>query len=111
MVDQLVRNGCSDLVLDWDRFYLIEERCDCYNWDHLLLLYNPLLSSMRPLVKTFNTIKGPKALGPYSTATIYNGLMYISGQLGISPETSELVSEDVQEQTKRCLDNMAIVLQ
>ena len=66
---------------------------------------------MRPLVKTFNTIKGPKALGPYSTATIYNGLMYISGQLGISPETSELVSEDVQEQTKRCLDNMGIVLQ
>ena len=40
---------------------------------------------MKPLIKTFNTVKGPKALGPYSTATIYNGILYISGQIGIHP--------------------------
>ena len=66
---------------------------------------------MKPLIRTFNTVKGPKALGPYSTVTMYNGLMFISGQLGINPDTSELVSQDVQEQTKRALENMAIVLQ
>ena len=65
---------------------------------------------MKPLITTFNTLKGPKALGPYSTVTLYNGMMFISGQLGIHPETSELVSDDVEMQTKRALDNMAIVL-
>ena len=51
---------------------------------------------MKPLIGTFNSKLGPKAIGPYSTATIYQGLMYVSGQLGIDPKTLELVSEDVE---------------
>ncbi len=35
----------------------------------------------------FNTTKGPKALGPYSTASIFNNVMYVSGQIGIDPQT------------------------
>ena len=35
----------------------------------------------------FNTKKGPKAIGPYSTVSIYRGVAYVSGQIGISPET------------------------
>lgn len=34
-----------------------------------------------------NTKKGPEAVGPYSTATVHRGLMYVSGQLGIDPKT------------------------
>ena len=36
---------------------------------------------------TFNTTKGPKPLGPYSTAKIYKGVMYVSGNIGVVPET------------------------
>lgn len=35
----------------------------------------------------FNTKKGPQAIGPYSTASIYGGVMYVSGQIGLNPET------------------------
>ncbi len=46
-------------------------------------------------VQRFNTQKGPKAIGPYSTASIYRGVVYVSGQIGISPQTGELVGPDV----------------
>lgn len=39
------------------------------------------------LVTRFNTQKGPKAIGPYSTASIYGGVAYLSGQIGIDPKT------------------------
>lgn len=47
---------------------------------------------MSGFIKTFNSVLGPKPIGPYSTAKIYNGVMYVSGQIGIDPKTSELVS-------------------
>ncbi len=43
----------------------------------------------------FNTTKGPKAIGPYSTCSIYRGVAYLSGQIGIDPNTGELVGPDV----------------
>lgn len=47
---------------------------------------------MSGFIKTFNTTLGPKAIGPYSTAKIFNGVMYVSGQVGINPATGELIS-------------------
>ena len=43
---------------------------------------------MGDFIKTFNSVNGPKAIGPYSTARIFNGTMYISGEIGIDPKTS-----------------------
>ena len=34
-----------------------------------------------------NTKVGPKALGPYSTASVHNGVVYVSGQIGIDPQS------------------------
>lgn len=64
---------------------------------------------MSKVVATFNTIKGPKAIGPYSTVAIYNKMMFVSGQLGIDPATMELVSDDVELQTRQALDNLVII--
>ena len=38
-------------------------------------------------IKTFNTKLGPKPIGPYSTAKVYNGVLYMSGNIGIDPQT------------------------
>jgi len=65
---------------------------------------------MSKLVKTFTSIHGPKAIGPYCHATIYQGLLYISGQIGLNPKTNELESDDVESQTRRALDNMSQIL-
>ncbi len=50
---------------------------------------------MSKLIKTINTVLGPKAIGPYSSARVYNGVMYVSGNIGIDPKTLQLVSDDV----------------
>jgi 2-iminobutanoate/2-iminopropanoate deaminase len=44
------------------------------------------MSKIHKLIR-LNTKKGPTAIGPYSTATIHRGVMYISGQIGIDPLT------------------------
>jgi 2-iminobutanoate/2-iminopropanoate deaminase len=51
----------------------------------------------------------PAAAGPYSHAVISNGLIFLSGQTPIDPETGQLVEGSIGEQTRRCLDNLAIV--
>lgn len=61
-------------------------------------------------VTRFNTKKGPKAIGPYSTVSIYRGVAYVSGQIGLDPETGELVGPDVESQTKRVMENIHIIL-
>lgn len=57
-----------------------------------------------------NTKKGPEAIGPYSTATVHKGVMYVSGQLGIDPITGELVGKDVELQTRKAMDNLKVFL-
>ena len=61
-------------------------------------------------IRTITLSKGPIAIGPYSVGKIYNGTAYISGQLGVNPETSELVSDSVEEQTEQILKNMTLIL-
>jgi 2-iminobutanoate/2-iminopropanoate deaminase len=66
---------------------------------------------MAKLLRTFNTLKGPRPIGPYSSVAIYNGMMFVSGQIGIDPNTLDLVSDDVESQAKRALDNFTILLE
>ena len=53
-----------------------------------------------------NSKKGPEAIGPYSTATVHRGVMYVSGQLGIDARTGELAGKDIETQTKKAMDNL-----
>lgn len=65
---------------------------------------------MSGFIKSFNSIIGPKPQAPYSTAKVFYGVVHISGLLGIYPKTSELVSQDVELQTRRTLDNLNMIL-
>ena len=53
----------------------------------------------------------PKAIGPYSQAVRANGLVFLSGQIPLDPETNELVTGDIQAQTERVLENIKGVLE
>lgn len=61
-------------------------------------------------MKLINTNRAPEALGPYSHASVVNGLVYTSGQIPLNLD-GEIVSDDVQEQTKQVLENLSIVLE
>jgi 2-iminobutanoate/2-iminopropanoate deaminase len=53
----------------------------------------------------------PAAIGPYSPAIRAGGLLFISGQIPLRPETGELVGGDVTTQTEQVMRNIAALLQ
>lgn len=61
--------------------------------------------------KIVHTDKAPKAIGPYSQAVIYDGMLYCSGQIPLDPETMEIVGETASEQAERVMKNLAAVLE
>ena len=59
--------------------------------------------------ETIMAVGGPKAAGPYSHAVKSAGLIFLSGQTPIDPNTGKLISGDIGARTKRCLENLGIV--
>ena len=53
----------------------------------------------------------PKALGPYSQAILNRDTLFLSGQVGIDPETGEFIPGGVEEQTHRVIQNLRAVLE
>lgn len=47
---------------------------------------------------------------PFSTAVKFGNFVFLSGLLGTDLKTSELVSPDVGEQTKQCLETLGLIL-
>jgi 2-iminobutanoate/2-iminopropanoate deaminase len=60
--------------------------------------------------KHFLTEKGPKAVGPYSTAVEAKGTVYLSGMLGIDPKTGKLQEGGVLPQATQLFENLRTVL-
>jgi 2-iminobutanoate/2-iminopropanoate deaminase len=59
--------------------------------------------------ETVHAEGAPAAAGPYSHAVISSGLIFLSGQTPVDPDTGSLVEGSIGDQTRRCLDNLAIV--
>jgi 2-iminobutanoate/2-iminopropanoate deaminase len=53
----------------------------------------------------------PAAIGPYSQAVEISGMLFISGQIPINPETGKLVEGDIKEQTNRVLKSIGAILE
>ena len=61
--------------------------------------------------KVINTAKAPAPIGPYNQAIVSNGMLYISGQIAINPETNELISGDAATETHQSMRNLAAILE
>lgn len=75
-----------------------------------------LVNKMKKIVKEtiimkkqIHTEKAPAAIGPYSQAIEAGDFVYVSGQLGLNPETREL-EEGIEAQTKQMMENAKIIL-
>ena len=55
------------------------------------------------------TTNAPAAIGPYSQAVQSGGTIYLSGQIGLDPNTMELVSASFEKETKQVFANLAAV--
>lgn len=60
--------------------------------------------------RCFTPEKAPKVLGPYSPVVLAGGFAFLSGQLGIDPETGSLVPGGIEQETRRALANISSIL-
>ena len=60
-------------------------------------------------MKTVSTTQAPQAIGPYSQAMMVDGMLYTSGQIGLTPD-GKLVGENIEEQTEQVLKNLSAVV-
>ncbi|MCA9438671.1 MAG: Rid family detoxifying hydrolase, partial [Candidatus Omnitrophica bacterium] len=56
------------------------------------------------------TSLAPQAIGPYYQAIEIEGMLYVSGQIPLHPETGQMVEGGIVEQTKQVLRNLAQIL-
>lgn len=57
---------------------------------------------------TVNSPKAPAAIGPYCHAKLVDGVLYTSGQLGLTAEG--VLPAGIEAQTKQSLENIGAVL-
>lgn len=89
------------------------------------LCCSPALSSAKPFAcvsatmssaaavgkkEAVQTDKAPAALGPYSQAIKANNFLFVSGVLGLVPETGKFVADGVEEQTEQVMKNIGEIL-
>jgi 2-iminobutanoate/2-iminopropanoate deaminase len=60
--------------------------------------------------RTIQTGQAPAAIGPYSQAIQAGNLVFTSGQLPVDPKTGELITDDIQAETRQCLNNVEAIL-
>ena len=61
-------------------------------------------------IRTIQTEKAPIPAGHYSQAVVYNGLVFVAGQLAIDPQSGERKLGSIEEQTEQVLKNLSEIL-
>ncbi len=61
-------------------------------------------------MKKIHSDKAPKAIGPYSQATLVNNMLFTSGQIPLNLE-GEIVGSNIAEQTEQVMQNLKAVLE
>lgn len=61
-------------------------------------------------MKAIETETAPAAIGPYSQAMVYGGLVYTSGQIPAVPETGNVVGDSIEAQAEQSCKNVGAVL-
>jgi 2-iminobutanoate/2-iminopropanoate deaminase len=61
--------------------------------------------------KGFETDKAAVLGGPYSQAIIHNGLIFVSGQGAIDPQTNQVIHGTIEDETELSMENIRIILE
>ena len=57
------------------------------------------------------TENAPKAIGPYSQAIEFNGMLFVSGQIPVDPESGKIVEGGIEAQTEQVMKNIGAILE
>jgi 2-iminobutanoate/2-iminopropanoate deaminase len=57
-----------------------------------------------------NSSGAPAPIGPYSQATLFNGMLLVSGQIALDAQTGALVNDSIENETEKVMENLAHIL-
>ncbi len=60
--------------------------------------------------KIINSEFAPKPVGPYNQSVEFNGILYVSGQIALVPNTGELITTNIESETHRVMRNLQNIL-
>jgi len=63
------------------------------------------------LINRVKTKNAPKAIGAYSQGSIFENLVFTSGQIAINPISGNLVTDDFSKEVEQVLENINSVLE
>jgi len=75
-----------------------------------VLVIGDLIGKDVSMKKVIETRHAPSAIGPYSQAIDVGDTVFLSGQIGLDPQTGTLVSGGIELETRQVLDNIREVL-
>lgn len=61
--------------------------------------------------KIIRSEKAPAPVGPYNQAIVHNDTLYISGQIALDPQSGQLVTSSIEEETHLVLKNVQAILE
>jgi 2-iminobutanoate/2-iminopropanoate deaminase len=56
--------------------------------------------------KIINTAAAPQPIGPYNQAILVDETLYISGQIALDPNTGNLMTDTIEQQTHLVMKNL-----
>lgn len=62
---------------------------------------------MKTIIHTPNA---PAPIGPYNQAVLINNTLYTSGQIAINPTSNQLITDNIEAETKQVMENLKAVL-
>ena len=62
------------------------------------------------LIEQIVADRASRGVGPYSQAVKANGFLFVSGQLGLEPNTGTIVSGGIDAETRQALRNVTEIL-
>ena len=65
----------------------------------------------KSMKQTISTNEAPAAIGTYSQAVAAGDVVYLSGQIGLDPESMELVADNLELQLQQVFKNLAALCQ
>ncbi len=61
--------------------------------------------------KIIFTEKAPAPIGPYNQAVLSGNTLYASGQIAINPESGQLITDNINDETNQVMQNIAAILE
>lgn len=93
--------------------YIIDRMCYKSNFmKPFVLVFALFLSSLSIFAqkKIIKTDQAPVPIAPYSQAVEANGLIFVAGQIGLNPQTRQLVSGGFEAEATQVMENIKAIL-